>query len=143
MRNKLHLFHRRDEFRGFSVLADRIKKNPKVSIHFSCIPKEIHGDETVNAITFFNNKANLTKKISIDGVFVFAGYEPDASLCKELVHLDKKGYIETSIENETKTPNLYAVGDIRSKSLRQIVTAMNDGAVTANDIHHKILMSNS
>jgi thioredoxin reductase (NADPH) len=135
----IHLFHRRDTFRGFDTLVQRITSNPAITIHFSSIPLEIHGEETLNGITFKNLVTDQIFKIPVDGVFVFAGYIPDTSICNAIVDVDEKGYIQVNSEFETKTKGFYAIGDIASKSLRQIVTAMNDGAVAANHIHHSIL----
>jgi len=135
----IHLFHRRDTFRGFDTLVQRITSNPAITIHFSSIPLEIHGEDTLNGITFKNLVTDQVFKIPVDGVFVFAGYIPDTSICNAIVDVDEKGYIKVNSEFETKTKGFYAIGDIASKSLRQIVTAMNDGAMAANHIHHSIL----
>ena len=135
----IHLFHRRDAFRGFDILVKKIQNMPTINIHYSSIPVEIHGKEIVNSITYKNLTTDQTFKIPIDGVFVFAGYIPDTGICKDIVDIDEKGYIKVNADKETKTPGFYAVGDIVSKSLRQIVTAMNDGAIAANHIHHQIL----
>jgi thioredoxin reductase (NADPH) len=135
----IHLFHRRDAFRGFDLLVRKIQDIPTIQIHYSSIPVEIHGNETVHSITYKNLTTDQIFKIPVDGVFVFAGYIPDTCICQDIVDIDDKGYIKVNAEKETKTPGFYAVGDIVSKSLRQIVTAMNDGAIAANHIHHEIL----
>ncbi len=135
----IHLFHRRDAFRGFDILVKKIQDIPTIQIHYSSIPIEIHGNEMVHSITYKNVTTDQTFKIPVDGVFVFAGYIPDTGICRTIINVDEKGYIRANAEKETKTLGLYAVGDILSKSLRQIVTAMNDGAIAANHIHHEIL----
>jgi thioredoxin reductase (NADPH) len=136
--DKIHLFHRRDSFKGFSSLAEKIIHNPKIQIHYSCIPVEINGDDTVKSFVYKDLKTEEDHTLMVDGIFKFTGYIPDASPCKDLVDLDNQKFIVTSPEKETKTSGLYAVGDVSSKQLRQIITAMNDGAVAANHIHHSI-----
>ncbi|MDD4614461.1 MAG: FAD-dependent oxidoreductase, partial [Caldisericia bacterium] len=137
----MHLFHRRDSFRGFDSLVKKIQSIPSITIHYSSIPVEIHGNNTVTAMTYQNIETHQIFKLPVNGVFVFAGYIPDTTICNTLVDVDEKGYIIVNAQNETKTQGFYAIGDISSKSLRQIVTAMNDGAVAANHIHHDILNS--
>ncbi|MCK5847780.1 MAG: FAD-dependent oxidoreductase [Caldisericia bacterium] len=137
--SKIHLFHRRDSFRGFSSLAEKIKNNPKIQIHYSCIPVAIKGNEVVNTFAYRDLKTDKEHTLTVDGIFKFTGYIPDASLCEGLVDLDSQDFILTNSQKETRTSGLYAVGDVSSKELRQIITAMNDGAVAANHIHHTII----
>lgn len=124
------LIHRRNELRATKSIAERIFADEKITVHFNSVATEIAGDERVSAVNVENIETKKTEKIEVDGVFIFVGMEPRTSLL-ETLKKDENGYIVTNDSMETSVPGLYVAGDVRSKPLRQIVTAAGDGAVAA------------
>ncbi len=126
----IDLVHRRNELRAAKTLADRILSNEKISVHFDTVLKEIKGENTVSGVVLENVKTGEKTELSTDAVFIFVGMKPRADLLENLPK-DKAGYIVTDEKMATAVPGLYIAGDVRSKPLRQIVTAASDGAVAA------------
>lgn len=124
------LIHRRNELRATKSIAERIFADEKITVHFNSVATEIAGDERVSAVNVENIETKQTEKIEVDGVFIFVGMEPRTSLL-ETLKKDENGYIVTNDSMETSVSGLYVAGDVRSKPLRQIVTAAGDGAVAA------------
>lgn len=124
------LIHRRNELRATKSIAERIFADEKITVHFNSVATEIAGDKRVSAVNVENIETKKTEKIEVDGVFIFVGMEPRTSLL-ETLKKDENGYIVTNDSMETSVPGLYVAGDVRSKPLRQIVTAAGDGAVAA------------
>jgi thioredoxin reductase (NADPH) len=131
---KLYLIHRRDSLRGAEFLGNKINNNPKIIPYFGYIPTEISGDQFVKQIEIQEISTMDKKNLLVDGVFIFAGYEPYTKFVEEKITLDEKGFIITNDSMETNIPGLLAAGDIRSKPLRQIITAVSDGAIAAYTI---------
>ncbi len=137
--SRIHLIHRRKEFRGSEHLVNKLNQHPSLQQWLGYTAKEIHGNnDQIQSIFVENTQSNKTESIPVDGLFIFAGYEPDTSFLKLSVPKDEKGYILTNEEMETTVPGLYAAGDIRSKSFRQIITALSDGATAAHAIRNKL-----
>lgn len=131
--SKLHLVHRRQEFRGAEMLADQLLKNPIIQPHLGYSALEIKGDgQKVSSLLIENLGTKKQEELFLDGLFIFAGYEPDTSFLSIQAELDEAGFIKTNDNMETNIPGLYAAGDIRSKSLRQIITALSDGSIAAH-----------
>lgn len=135
----IHLIHRRKEFRGAEHLVNQLNQHPSLQQWLGYTAKEIQGNhEQIHSILVENMQNNETQSIPVDGLFIFAGYEPDTTFLKLSVTMDEKGYIVTNEDMETSVPGLYAAGDIRSKSFRQIITALSDGAIAAHSIRNKL-----
>lgn len=128
---KVYVLHRRDELRATKILQDRAFNNDKIEIIWSSVVEEIKGKDKVEEMIIKNKNTGELSSIKIDGVFMAVGYEPDTSLIKELVTLNNDNYIITDDKMATSAPGLFAAGDIREKPLRQVVTAVADGAVAA------------
>lgn len=126
--SEVHLIHRRDQFRSAQVVAERIAKNEKITVHFDTVVKEIKGDGRVQFVQLENVKTGQLSELATDAVFVFVGMVPRTSLL-EMIKKDKAGYFVTDEKMCTAIPGLYIAGDVRSKPLRQIVTAASDGAI--------------
>ncbi len=122
--------HRRNELRAAKILQERMKSHPNISVIYDSVPKEIFGTEFVEKVTITNMKTNENKDLSIDGVFVFIGLIPN-TLFLSGIALDKTGYIITNENMNTSSDGIFACGDIRKKQLRQVVTAVSDGAQAA------------
>jgi len=128
---KAFLIHRRDQFRAVTILQERVKENPKIEPLLSHIPLKIVGTDRVEAIELKDLKEDRVYRKAVQGVFVFIGTIPNTELVKGMLELDAQGFIITDQDMQTSIPGVFAAGDIRSKSLRQISTAVGDGATAA------------
>lgn len=142
---KVTVIAREPEFTCAKSIADKVLAHPKVEVKFNTEVLEVSGSNMVNHAKFINNKTNETfeynakKEDGAFGVFVFVGYEPQSSLFKDKLDIDRYGYIVTNENMETSIKGVYASGDIRPKQLRQIVTAVSDGAVAATSAEKYII----
>lgn len=125
------LVHRRDELRAQKAVADRLLANKKVKVLFNSKVKEIKGEGRVQSIEIENVQTGDVTEYPTDAVFIFAGMNPVTELV-EMLPKDEAGYIKTDDNMQTLIPGMYAAGDIRSKSFRQVVTAVSDGAIAAH-----------
>jgi len=126
---KVYIIHRRDELRATKILQERAFANDKIEFVWSYVPKKILGDEFVGGIELLSRKDNSTKTIELDGIFEYIGIVPQT----DFIHLDglkfdERGFIITNAEMRTNIDGVFAAGDVRSKLLRQISTAVGDGA---------------
>lgn len=132
---KVTIVHRRDELRCAKSIEEKARKNPKIDIWFDTGVKEIKGDGILESIVFENTKTGEIFEYQADendgtmGLFVFVGYLPQTDLFKDKLTVNKQGYIITDSEMRTNIPGVFAAGDCREKSLRQVVTATADGAI--------------
>ncbi|MCD4785491.1 MAG: thioredoxin-disulfide reductase [Candidatus Eremiobacteraeota bacterium] len=129
--DKVCIIHRRDEFRGGQNYRERARKNPKIEFIMDTIATEIIGDEFVTALKLKNKKTGKEWVESFDGVFIYVGTLPNLFVCKIDYDSDKMGYIKTDDKMSTSIKGLFAAGDVRSKLLRQITTAVGDGATAS------------
>ncbi|AFA49213.1 thioredoxin-disulfide reductase [Acetobacterium woodii] len=128
------IIHRRDELRGAKILQQRIKENDQISLLLDSVVEEIKGNGLVESIVVKNVKTNELSEISLDGVFVFVGQKPNSEPFVGLLERDARDYLLTDDEMRTNIPGIFAAGDIRHKSLRQVVTATGDGAIAAVNV---------
>lgn len=125
---KVYLVHRRDELRADKVLQDKLFKCVNVEMVWDSVPTVIEGTDKVEDIKVHNVKTDEEKTIAVDGVFIAVGILPNTEKFKGRVDLDESGYIIAGEDGVTSTPGIFAAGDIRTKNLRQVVTAVADGA---------------
>ncbi|HRS22161.1 MAG TPA: FAD-dependent oxidoreductase, partial [Clostridia bacterium] len=128
---KVTIVHRRDQFRAAKSIAEKAMKNEKIDIMWDTVPEEIYGDGIVEGIKLRNVKTNEVTDFRTDGVFMFVGTKPISDFAKGVVEMDAKGYIKADEEMRTSVEGIYAAGDVRIKSLRQVITAAADGAIAA------------
>ncbi len=128
------IIHRRDELRGAKILQQRIKENDQISLMLDSVVEEIKGNGLVEKIVVKNVKTNDLSEVSLDGVFVFVGQKPNSEPFVGLLERDARDYLITDDEMRTNIPGIFAAGDIRHKSLRQVVTATGDGAIAAVNV---------
>jgi thioredoxin reductase (NADPH) len=133
---KIHLIHRRDAFRGAKILQEQVEAQEKVKIHWDTVVQEIRGQEAVEALEMRNVKTREVSSLPVAGVFIFVGVTPNTAWLKGRVTMDERGFIFTDPEMATSVPGIYAAGDVRSKLLRQISTAVGDGATAAFAAEH-------
>ncbi|UTR11714.1 thioredoxin-disulfide reductase [Evansella sp. LMS18] len=136
---KVTIIHRRDEFRAQKILQDRAFANDKIDVIWSHVVKEINGENgKVSSVTLINKKDGSESEFKTDGVFIYIGMLPINEPFLNLGITNADGYVETNEEMETKIPGIFAAGDIREKSLRQIVTATGDGSIAAQNAQHYV-----
>ncbi len=128
---KVTIIHRRDKLRATKILQERAFKNEKIDFLWNSVVTEILGNKRVEKIKVKNVKTGEEKIIEKDGIFIYIGLIPNTEYLKGKIDLSPDGYIITDEEMKTNLPGVYAAGDIRKKSLRQIVTAVADGAQAA------------
>lgn len=128
MCEKVYLIHRRDELRGAFVLQKELEKLPNVEILFSHVAEEVLGETAVEGLRVKNLKTEETFRLDTAGVFVAVGIRPSTELVRGLADCDEGGYVLAGEDCATNVPGLFAAGDVRKKPLRQIVTAVADGA---------------
>ena len=128
---KVYLIHRRDELRGAMILQEELKTLPNVEILYNHVAIEIQGEDMVETLQIKNVVSGETKALAVSGVFVAVGIHPNTELLKELVSMDAAGYVLAGEDGTTECQGLFVAGDIRKKPLRQIVTAVADGANAA------------
>lgn len=125
---KVYLVHRRDELRAAKSLQKRLFELENVEFVWDSVVKRIQGEEVVTGILVENKKTKEERVIGLDGIFVAVGIQPNSALFKGLVKMDEGGYLEAGEDCVTSAEGIFAVGDVRTKKLRQIVTAVADGA---------------
>jgi thioredoxin reductase (NADPH) len=129
--DRVLLFHRRDELRAQKVLQDRLTRHPKVEILWNTVVEEVLGEDTVSGVGVRNVVTNLQQAINLSGLFVYVGLEPNSRLVARLARVDNAGHIQVNLSMETSMPGLYAAGDLRQGSARQLVSSAGDGATAA------------
>jgi len=134
---KVTIVHRRDQLRAAASIVERAKANEKIAFLWDTVVEEIKGEDIVESIVFKNVKTGeLTEHTASEedgtfGVFVFIGFDPVSALIKDKLTTDHAGYVITDENMNTNIDGVYVVGDVRQKSLRQVVTATGDGAIAA------------
>lgn len=126
---KVYLIHRRDQLRGAKNLQRRLFQS-NVEIIWNTQITQLYADDQLNGIEIFNTKTRTKQKLDIDALFIAIGSSASSELVKSFIHVDSKGYILTNENCETNIPGVLAIGDIRRKQLRQIVTAVADGGIS-------------
>ena len=136
---KVTIVHRRDELRAQKILQQRAFDNEKVDFIWSHTLKQINEkDGKVGSVTLVSTKDGAEQELPADGVFIYVGMLPLSKPFLNLGITNEKGYIVTNEQMETKVPGIFAAGDIREKTLRQIVTATGDGSIAAQSAQHYV-----
>ena len=128
---KVYLVHRRDELRATKIYHEPLMKAENVDFLWNSRVKAFLSDKRVNGIIIENIKTSVIKDVDCDGVFVSIGRKPASELFKGQLELDERGYIVADESTKTNISGVFAVGDVRTKALRQVVTAAADGAIAA------------
>ena len=134
--DKVHVVHRRDEFRGDAVLVEKLKRKENVEFVLGYVSEQILGNDRVVGVKLAPSgkvdSATSERTLDVDGIFVAIGKKPATEKYAELVKLDENGYIVASEDCRTSCDGVYVAGDCRTKDIRQLVTAAADGAVAAD-----------
>ena len=130
------IVHRRDELRAQKVLQDRAFANEKIRFVWDSVVESIHGDERkVTGVTFKNVKTGELSQADFGGIFIYVGLDPVSEFAADLGITDEAGWILTDHQMKTSVAGIYAVGDVRQKDLRQITTAVGDGAIASQEVY--------
>ena len=130
---KVYLIHRRDSLRATKIYHEPLKETENIEILFNSTLSKLTAEKRLQKITVTNTLNNESQEIECDGVFISIGRRPSTELISDELKLDSNGYIIADESTKTSVEGVYAAGDVRTKALRQIVTAVSDGAVAA---HH-------
>ncbi|UPM54034.1 thioredoxin-disulfide reductase [Gottfriedia acidiceleris] len=137
--SKVTIVHRRDQLRAQKILQDRAFANEKISFIWNSTIKEINGtDGKVSSVTLVDTQNGEESEFKTDGVFIYIGMLPLTKPFLSLGITNENGYIETNDVMETRVPGIFAAGDVREKTLRQVVTATGDGSIAAQAVQHYI-----
>ncbi|MGQ9497520.1 MAG: thioredoxin-disulfide reductase [Desulfotomaculales bacterium] len=129
--SKVYLIHRRGELRAARSIQEQALKNPRIEPIWHAVVEEIRGENAVEEVVIKDVRDGALRTLPVNGIFIYVGTSPNSYLVEKLVERDERGFIITDEEMRTSVPGLFAAGDIRKKPLRQIVTAVADGAIAA------------
>lgn len=128
---KVYLIHRRDELRGAKILQEELKQIPNITVLYSHAVTKIQGEDAVEALVVKDLKTGEEASLEVSGVFIAVGIHPNTALLENIAARDEAGYILAGEDGVTDRPGIFVAGDTRKKPLRQIVTAVADGANAA------------
>ncbi len=131
---KVYIIHRRDEFRGVKALQNELLSNEKIEPIYDTVVNEIEGEASVKSLKLLNVKTKEESDLPVNGVFIAVGIKPNLEEIKGLPELDEAGYIKADESCVTSIPGIFAAGDVRTKALRQVITAAADGANAVTSI---------
>ncbi|MHC4887457.1 MAG: NAD(P)/FAD-dependent oxidoreductase, partial [Planctomycetota bacterium] len=130
------LVHRRDAFRAEKIYQRQVANNDRIDVHWNTVLKEVRGDKTVNEVLLAKTDSDATEPLAVDGVFIFVGTKPNTKLICSLVPKNCGGHIDTDLDMMTEVQGLFAIGDVREHSYRQVATAVGEGATAAMAAGH-------
>ena len=132
---KVYVIHRRDEFRASQIMQDRVLNHEKIEVIWNSTVEKINGEGAVSSVLIKDILDSSEKELSLDGVFVAIGHDPNVGFLNNFVELDEKGYIKTGFTTETSTsiPGVFAAGDVADSIYRQAITAAGTGCQAAID----------
>ena len=134
MCEKVYLIHRRDGLRAARVLQEQVQAKENIEFLPFYEVQEIVGEDLVEKVILRQNQTGENRELELSGLFIAIGMQPWNEAVRDLVELDEAGYIRAGEDCRTSVKGIYAAGDIRTKSLRQVVTAVADGAVAVSSV---------
>lgn len=129
--SKVHVIHRRDKLRAEKIIQEQAFAQEKIEFVWDTVVTEMVGDEGLTALKLKNVKTEEERELAVDCVFLYVGVHPNTDFVKDLVELDERGLIVTDEDMRTSAPGIFAAGDCRSKTLKQVATAVGEGAAAA------------
>ncbi len=130
---RVHLLHRRDEFRGSKIMVERAAQNPKIEIHTNTAVEEIIGDAHVEGLRLRDTVTGAERTMPAEGVFVAIGHKPDSEVFRDWLEVDEKGYLKVHDHTASRIEGVFVAGDVHDHRYRQAVTAAGDGCRAAID----------
>lgn len=127
----VYVIHRRDQLRATKIAQERAFSNPKIKFIWNSIVKKIEGEDSVTALLIKDVRTEKETTLDVQGVFIYVGYNPNTDFLKGILNLNGNNYIITDENMATSVPGIFAAGDVRAKTLKQIATAVGDGAIAA------------
>ncbi len=134
--SKVHLLVRRDQLRATPVVQAKILNHPQVEIHWNTVVEEISGETKVEALSLLNRVTGEKSQLAVGGIFIYVGLLPNNESFIGQVELDEYGYVVADAEMQTNVPGVLVAGDLRAKNLRQVATAVGDGAIAGVTAQH-------
>ena len=132
--SKVHIIHRRDEFRASKIMQERALNNEKITVHWNSTVSDIKGDQKVQQVILKDTKTGEETSVDMAGVFVAIGHEPNTELFKDQLELDQNGYIVLNKNTQTSVDGVFSAGDVHDHRYRQAVTAAGYGCMAAIDV---------
>ena len=132
--SKVHIIHRRDEFRASKIMQERALNNEKIAVHWNSTVLDIKGDQKVQQVILKDTKTGEETSVDMNGVFVAIGHEPNTELFKDQLELDENGYIVLNKNTQTSVDGVFSAGDVHDHRYRQAVTAAGYGCMAAIDV---------
>jgi thioredoxin reductase (NADPH) len=136
--SKVYVIHRRHELRASKILQERAFANPKMEFIWDTVVEEIQGNDGVQQLRLRNVKTNEESTLDTAAIFIFIGLTPNTNYLRGLVKMDEGSHVFVNEWMETEVPGLFAAGDVRANSARQVVSAAGDGATAAIRADHYI-----
>jgi thioredoxin reductase (NADPH) len=131
--SKVHLLHRRDQFRASKIMVDRAYENPKIEVHTNLAVDEVLGTAKVEGLRVRDTVTDDVRDVPMEGLFVAIGYRPNTDIFKEILEVDEKGYLVVTDETGSRIDGVFIAGDVHDHRYRQAVTAAGDGCKAAID----------
>src|SRR5689334_14346491 len=131
--SKVHLLHRRDEFRASRIMVERARENPKIEIHTNTGVEEVLGDEKVNGLRLIDTATGEERRMDTDGLFIAIGHRPNTEAFREWLEVDAKGYLVVKDHTNSAIEGVFIAGDVHDHRYRQAITAAGDGCMAAID----------
>lgn len=139
---KVYLVHRRDEFRGAKVLQEKVFQTENIEVVWDTEVSSINGKERVESVSLYNKKKQEQKDYPVSGVFIAVGILPNTELFLNQLGMDEAGYIKAGEDCQTNAAGVFAAGDVRTKQLRQVITAAADGANAITSVERYLITNN-
>lgn len=139
--SKVYLIHRRDEFRGAKVLQEKVFQTPNIEVIWDTVAESINGTEKVESLQLYNRKKEEHTTLMVSGVFIAVGIQPNSELFRNQVAMDEGAYLIADEECRTDCEGIFAAGDVRTKQLRQVITAASDGANAITSVERYLYLN--
>lgn len=137
---KVYLIHRRNQFRGAQILQEKVKTLPNIQCIYDTVVEKINGAQKVNSISIYNKEKDERSELPVSGIFIAVGMIPNSGIYKDLIKCNEAGYVIAGEDCRSNVKGIYATGDIRTKSLRQVITAVADGANAVTSFQQDFLL---
>ncbi len=131
--SKVHMLHRRDEFRASRIMVERARANPKIEIHTNTAIEEVLGESKVDGLRLSDSGSGEERKMPIEGLFIAIGHKPNTDAFADALEVDAKGYLVVSDETHSRIDGVFIAGDVHDHRYRQAITAAGDGCKAAID----------